>query len=207
MMTKTVEEELKILHPFIYGLLEKALSVDISNIGNGALMRTLKVQYSTKDRAIGEMVECNSDKFRCLGVMEVEVKYVDLNKGEQMTIAEMVEKSYQMSKEKGWHEKERSPLEIHMLIVSEVAEATEEVRKGAPPVYQCGPTDPAIRTPDMKECWNGQLKPEGELIELADAMIRIADYCGHKDWDLSAAIEMKMKYNKTRPHRHGGKAY
>lgn len=130
-----------------------------------------------------------------------------------MELNELVRLAHGNAKEKGWWSDDdgkpitKSPLEIQMLIVSEIAEACEEVRKKSPPVYQCGATDPAIRTPDMTECWNWQLKPEGELIELADAMIRIADYCGHKDWDLSAAIEMKMKYNKTRPHRHGGKAY
>jgi hypothetical protein len=37
--------------------------------------------------------------------------------------------------------------------------------------------------------------------------LRIADYCGHKGWDLEAALRMKMDYNKTRPHRHGGKKF
>lgn len=48
-------------------------------------------------------------------------------------------------------------------------------------------------------------KPEGLVVELADAVIRIADLCGAFGLDLAAAIEIKHAYNETRPHRHGGK--
>lgn len=101
-----------------------------------------------------------------------------------------------MAKEKGWWENPRSPLDVHMLIVSEIAEATEEARKKTNPVYF--DDSPGAAYP---------LKPEGELIELADAVIRIMDYCGFKNWDLEAAIRMKVEYNASRAHRHGGKAF
>jgi NTP pyrophosphatase (non-canonical NTP hydrolase) len=97
-----------------------------------------------------------------------------------------------MAVKKGWHENERSPLEIHALIHSEISEATEQVREGASAFYE-NPTD--------------RRKPEGEAVELADAVIRIADYFGKKRWDLEKVIRKKMAYNSTRPHRHGGKAY
>lgn len=74
-----------------------------------------------------------------------------------MQIQELVKLAFDNAKAKGWHDKERPPLEYHMLMVSEIAEATEEARKSMPPVY-------------VKDG-----KPEGELIELADAVIRIAD--------------------------------
>lgn len=48
-------------------------------------------------------------------------------------------------------------------------------------------------------------KPEGIPIELADAIIRILDYCGYAGIDIEAAILQKHEYNKTRPYRHGGK--
>lgn len=35
-------------------------------------------------------------------------------------------------------------------------------------------------------------------VELADAVIRIADLCGHLGIDLEAAIDLKMAYNETR---------
>lgn len=107
-----------------------------------------------------------------------------------MHLNEFVVKAHGMAKEKGWWNPAKSAPEVHMLIVTEIAEATEEVRKGSPAVYG----DPGT-------------KPEGEAIELADAMIRIADYFGYKGWDLEAAVKMKMKYNATRSNRHGGKRY
>lgn len=52
-----------------------------------------------------------------------------------MRINELCKQAYEASKSKGWHEPERSPLEYHMLIVSEIAEATEDARKGTTPVF------------------------------------------------------------------------
>lgn len=45
----------------------------------------------------------------------------------------------------------------------------------------------------------------GIEVELADAMIRILDYAGANNLDLGGAIEEKLAYNKTRPHKHGKK--
>ena len=42
-------------------------------------------------------------------------------------------------------------------------------------------------------------------MELADAIIRIADMCGAYGLDLEEALTKKMEYNKSRPYRHGGK--
>ena len=43
-------------------------------------------------------------------------------------------------------------------------------------------------------------------MELADCVIRIADMAELLGIDLEGCIRVKMEYNKTRPHRHGGKA-
>ena len=278
-----------------------------------------------------------------------------------MTITELVKQAFENAKEKGWHDEERSPLEYHALIHSEISEATEEARKGSPSVYQIqkdyeevkvasglsffiskcdvehvmrhkwyvgsgqyvrrttddmslhryilSPEDNELvdhenlnpldnRRDNLRVCtkqqnqqnqgssknkrfkgiyyhkqnknwcarithnykcktigsfkteikaakaydeaakkyfgdfaylnfpeinfkedvlgnvvepnndsWDKSIKPEGELIELADAVIRIFDYAGAKGWDLEEAIKLKMTYNKTRSHRHGGKKY
>ena len=47
------------------------------------------------------------------------------------------------------------------------------------------------------------VKPEGVAVELADAVIRIADLCGHLGIDLDAVIAEKMAYNADRPYKHG----
>lgn len=91
---------------------------------------------------------------------------------------------------KGFYDNPRSPLELHMLIVSEIAEATEEARKDAPDYYE---TDAG--------------KPCGEAVEIADALIRILDYAAHRNWNLDQIVELKLAYNRTRPYRHGGKKF
>lgn len=49
-------------------------------------------------------------------------------------------------------------------------------------------------------------KPEGIPSELADVIIRVADFCGRNGIDLGGAVVKKMAYNRTRPIKHG-KAY
>ncbi len=48
-------------------------------------------------------------------------------------------------------------------------------------------------------------KPEGLVVELADAVIRIMHICGELDLPLDAAIDTKMAYNESRPFKHGGR--
>jgi NTP pyrophosphatase (non-canonical NTP hydrolase) len=127
------------------------------------------------------------------------------------TINAWVTEVHDLAKSKGWYETDRSPLEVHMLIVSELAEATEEARKGSPPAYADiisfeGEIAKVNYESLNASAW-GRVKPEGEAIELADAVIRIMDYFGARGWDLERAIELKHEYNKTRGHRHGGKRY
>jgi NTP pyrophosphatase (non-canonical NTP hydrolase) len=79
-----------------------------------------------------------------------------------------------------------------MLIVSEISEALEEFRGGhtVQEVYY---------TPDKPD------KPEGVPIELADAIIRILDFCHANGIDIEDAVLNKMKYNESRPFKHGKK--
>jgi hypothetical protein len=107
------------------------------------------------------------------------------------TIEELTILVHKIAREKGWWDSIREAGTMHMLMVSEIAEATEEARKGSAPIYY---------NPNSS-------KPEGELIELADAVIRIMDYCGFLGWNLQKAIELKIKYNETRDYKHGGKAF
>lgn len=143
----------------------------------------------------------------------------ELTRDEIETLNRIGEKLHAGAKFNGWWEegKEKSALEVHMLIVSEIAEATEEIRSGNPEVYQQQningknvslepDTYGYLNWSDMAE---GERipKPEGEGIEIVDAMIRCFDYGGRKDWKLGDLIAMKHKYNMTRGYRHGGKKY
>lgn len=100
-----------------------------------------------------------------------------------MEINLAVNQAHQTAKDKGWWENgpySRSPLEIHMLIVSEIAEATEAARNA---------------------------HPMQEKVELADAVIRIMDYFGAMGWDLDKTLVDKMTDNLSRSYRHGGKIF
>jgi NTP pyrophosphatase (non-canonical NTP hydrolase) len=75
-----------------------------------------------------------------------------------------------------------------MLIVCEVSEGCEEVRKGEPDLYY------NFVKPD---------KPEGLASELADIIIRTCDLAEARGIDLTEVIKLKHAYNQTRPVKHG----
>ena len=102
-----------------------------------------------------------------------------------MTIENLCVVAHFAARDKGFWDKPPTALESYALIISEVAEAIEAVRSGKAPYY----------------LENG--KPEGQLAEMADVVIRVADLCGSRGWDLQTAIEEKLKFNKTRPQKHG----
>ena len=52
---------------------------------------------------------------------------------------------------------------------------------------------------------NNLRKPEGVPSELADALIRILDYADKRNINLQRATIHKLRFNKTRGFRHGGK--
>jgi len=128
-----------------------------------------------------------------------------------MTISEIVSRAHENAVKHGFWEPAPAFGTAIALIHSELSEALEEERAGKPPFYFVTPIEdpeskggsyPALRT-DLGD-YNGE-KPEGVSSELADAVIRIADLCGHLGIDLEAAIALKMDYNETRPFKHGKK--
>lgn len=120
------------------------------------------------------------------------------------TIKEVQKEVHNLAKSKGWYDKERSTGESIALMHSELSEALECYRAGeSQPMWQAH-SDEVIVTPVSSQ-WRKDLKPEGILTELADCVIRIMDFCESKGFDLEQAIKLKHEFNKTRPHRHGGK--
>jgi NTP pyrophosphatase (non-canonical NTP hydrolase) len=102
-----------------------------------------------------------------------------------VTIQQLCNEATLASASKGFHSPAPTKLEALMLIVSEIAEACEEIRAGKPIEY----------------VENG--KPEGLGVEMADAVIRIADFCGYHGINLQDIIARKMAFNQTREYKHG----
>lgn len=101
------------------------------------------------------------------------------------SISELQNICYRNAVDAGWYTDLKTGLpkqlnkgERLMLIVSEVAEAMEGIRKNLP--------DDKLPHRPMVE------------VELADAVIRILDFCGAEGYDLQGAIMEKIEYNKNR---------
>lgn len=144
-----------------------------------------------------------------------------------LTLNQMALESHAIAVQKGWYDKGGpAPLECHMLMVTEIAEASEEVRNKKPALYMQGSRIVGLSHEGMNKTADpnavdihytmamleeqgftaDMVKPEGEATELADAIIRIGDYFAARGWDLEAVVALKMNYNRTRPQKHGGKA-
>lgn len=103
----------------------------------------------------------------------------------KMNITHMRDLCHQQAKDGGWwtdintgEKLERNKAELMMLMVSEIAEMMEGVRKNL-----------------MDEKLPHRTAEE---VELADAMIRMFDYAGAYNLDLEGAIFEKLQYNSNR---------
>lgn len=105
-----------------------------------------------------------------------------------MDLNEIGDEAYDNAVAHGFYENPPSILERLALIHSEVSEAAEDFRNDKMELYL---TDAG--------------KPCGFPSELADTIIRIADLARYVGIDLAEAVEQKMRYNRSRPYKHGGK--
>ena len=94
-------------------------------------------------------------------------------------ITKMANEIHSTAKAHGWWEGNRSFGDLIALMHSELSEALEAYREGR--------HDAAI------------------AVEFADVIIRVLDASVGLGYDIEAIVLEKMKYNKTRPYRHGGK--
>lgn len=106
-----------------------------------------------------------------------------------MILSLLQEQVHKLAIEKGWWEEGRDVGSLIALIHSELSEALEEYRNGHP----------------LNGVYWKDGKPEGFPIELADVLIRLLDLCQAYGIDLEEAVDIKFRYNATRPYRHGGK--
>lgn len=118
----------------------------------------------------------------------------------KQSINELVDICYGNASLAGWHKEVAPEVENYlkatqlMLMVSEIAEAMEGTRKGL--------MDAHLKQRPMVE------------VELADVVIRIADFCGRWGLDLGGAVVEKLEYNKNRAdhklenrEKEGGKKF
>lgn len=103
---------------------------------------------------------------------------------------------YAYNREHGWYDDDRSFGDEIALLHSELSEALEAYRKQG------------FATTNVETIKDGKssIKPDDVGSELADVLIRLVDTCYRHGIDLEAEYERKMRFNRTRPYRHGGKA-
>jgi len=95
-----------------------------------------------------------------------------------------------------------------LLVVSEVVEAHDELRKGRAidETYYSSPSHDYMDA-DEADAYLVEhgfpAKPEGFLSEASDVVIRMFDLCNEAGLDLPAMIQEKLAYNATRNHMHG----
>lgn len=127
---------------------------------------------------------------------------------------DLIKRAHSTAKEKGFWDTERNVSEMLMLIVSEVAEAQEALRKNHyanQEVVNSLAQDLELDKTDEEFLlktlvWKGKFEDNIKSTfqdEIADVAIRLFDLCGGLNIDLQKHIELKMKYNSMRGYKHG----
>lgn len=108
------------------------------------------------------------------------------------SLNELAQRIYDFNVQMGWHTSAPDLSKFLMNLHSEVSELWEAWRKGQ--INE--PCDKAARMQQPLTCIEE---------ELADILIRTLDTAKVFGVDIDRAVAVKMAYNGTRPHRHGGK--
>lgn len=117
---------------------------------------------------------------------------------------DLAKKVHELNVAKGFYDEQPSKDRQIMLVVSELSEAYESVRKGRKANKDF--VDVVTESNNYMMC----IKEDFELFvkdteedEIADAVIRLLDYCGNRGINLDAHINLKLAYNQLRPYKHG----
>jgi len=121
-----------------------------------------------------------------------------------MELSKLQKECHDLAVEKGfWGEdgkEDRNQSELLMLVVTELGEACEALRKGnrqGSDICNEGYACDGCPIPD--ECW----KKDTFEDEIADSVIRLLDLAQAMNIDLEWQIRNKLDYNKKRPYKHG----
>ena len=119
---------------------------------------------------------------------------------------EIALKAFENAKDKGFHESDPNIGEKLMLIVSELSEALEADRHNKRMKVSIDAVMGWVSEEDFVISFEAHAKDTFED-ELADAIIRIAHLSARLGIDIETHVLAKMRYNKTRQQKHGGKKY
>lgn len=115
----------------------------------------------------------------------------------------------QVNEANGWFESDRRFGEDIALLHSEVSEALEEYRVHGLRSYYLDEEGQPVYIADEVTGETGDYrgrKPLGVGSEFADVLVRLLDSCDRAGVDLAWEFTQKIAYNRTRGHRHGGRA-
>lgn len=117
---------------------------------------------------------------------------------------ELAKKIYAGNKKRGFDSNVNvQPLaQSMMLIVTEISEAVEADRKDR----RCVADISKIASEEIfnTEAFKNEVKDTVED-EIADVVLRVLDFCGANGIDIDSHIRAKLRYNETRPFKHGKK--
>lgn len=161
---------------------------------------------STSDTELAHYAILTLEQWAAIAMPEYEVSYVadKPNSNNMKTINELCVEVHQNAKSKGFYDEPKNTGEMLALIHSEVSEALEADRKDSYCTANLNVLGGWVHDDDFQVEYKAKAKGTFEE-EMADIVIRVFDMCGYKGIDLQAHVEMKMRFNALREHKHGKK--